>query len=131
MSTSEVKEWAIDISGNVPDEHLLEIPERSVAPVLSSLSSDNNSFLFFDLETTGLGIYSYKIIYCMFTLFCTINCITFNIDKFNSYFIQNRSVGLCVRIHNIKQICFINLCHISICHSCDRPLCCHRTTLLP
>lgn len=86
---------------------------------------------FFDLETTGLGIYSYKIIYCMFTLFCTLNCITFNIDNFNSYFIQNRSVGLYVRIHNIQQICFTNLCHISICHSCDRPLCCHRTTLLP
>lgn len=58
VSTSEVKEGAtyepaVDISGNVPDEHLLEIPGRPTAPVLSSISGDDNSFLFFDLETTG------------------------------------------------------------------------------
>lgn len=48
-------ELAIDLSGNVPDEHLLEIPDRPAASVLLSLSSDNNSFLF-------LGIYSLKCI---------------------------------------------------------------------
>lgn len=110
------------LSGNVPDEHLLEIPDRPAASVLLSLSSDNNSFLF-------LGIYSLKFFYCIFTLFCTINCISFNIDNFNRYFILNRSVGLRVRRHNIQHICYTNLCHISICHSCDRPVCCQRTTL--
>lgn len=63
MSTSNVKERAtyeptIYQSGNAPDEQLVEIPDRPAAPVLLSLSSDDNSFLFFDLETTGLRIYS-------------------------------------------------------------------------
>lgn len=48
---------AIDISSNVPDEHLLEIPDRPTAPVILSLSSDYNSFLFFDIEKTSLGNY--------------------------------------------------------------------------
>ncbi|XP_061173390.1 uncharacterized protein LOC133182560 [Saccostrea echinata] len=60
VSTSEIKEGttyesAIDLAGTLQPDHLQEIPDRTLPPASSSLSNDENTFLFFDLETTGLG----------------------------------------------------------------------------
>lgn len=60
VSTSEIKEGAtyepaIDLSHSLQAEHMQEIPDSSVPPTPSCLSNDEKHFLFFDLETTGLG----------------------------------------------------------------------------
>jgi uncharacterized protein YprB with RNaseH-like and TPR domain len=62
VAISEVKEGttyepAIDLSTSAAEEQLQEIPERTLPPLTSTLETNNNTFLFFDLETTGLGKY--------------------------------------------------------------------------
>ncbi|XP_062605184.1 uncharacterized protein LOC134266976 [Saccostrea cucullata] len=59
-STAEVKEGttyqpAVDLNPTTSSEATQEIPDATVPPTLKTVENGKNAFLYFDLETTGLG----------------------------------------------------------------------------
>ncbi|XP_061177117.1 uncharacterized protein LOC133185843 [Saccostrea echinata] len=60
VSTAEVKEGttyqtAVDLNPTTSLETTQEIPDATVPPTLKVVENGKNTFLYFDLETTGLG----------------------------------------------------------------------------